>query len=117
MRQLSELNCVVSCCVFETQTRHPIAHAGANPGAAALATHGSELLVAMMAVSRSLGFGHSLPEAAVTLGSHHLLLRGVPRNPGLAMHAVLDKKSANLTLARLQIARLDAVFDEPTASA
>ena len=45
----------------------------------------------MMAASRALGFGHALPEAAITLGAHHLLLRGVPRNPGLAMHAVLDK--------------------------
>ena len=71
----------------------------------------------MMSVSRSLGFGHSLPEAAVTLGSHHLLLRGVPKNPGLAMHAVLDKTSANLTLARLQIMRLDVLFDEPTQAA
>ena len=58
----------------------------------------------MMATSRTLGFGHALPEAAITLGAHHLLLRGVPRNPGLAMHAVLDKTSANLTLARLQVA-------------
>ena len=66
--------------------------------------------------SRTLGFGHPLPEAAVTLGSHHLLLRGVPRNPGLAVHAVLDKTRANLTLARLQILRLDALFDEPPAA-
>jgi len=117
VRQVSELNGVVSCCVFETQSGHPIAHAGANPGSEALATHGSELLTAMMSVSRSLGFGHSLPEAAVTLGSHHLLLRGVPKNPGLAMHAVLDKTSANLTLARLQIMRLDVLFDEPTQAA
>jgi len=29
------------------------------------------------------------------------------------MHAVLDKTSANLTLARLQILRMDAMFDEP----
>jgi len=117
VRQVSELNGVVSCCVFETQSGHPIAHAGANPGSEALATHGSELLTAMMGVSRSLGFGHSLPEAAVTLGSHHLLLRGVPKNPGLAMHAVLDKTSANLTLARLQTMRLDVLFDEPTQAA
>ena len=63
----------------------------------------------MMAASRGLGFGHALPEAAITLGAHHLLLRGVPSNPGLAMHAVLDKTSANLTLARLQVLRMDAV--------
>jgi hypothetical protein len=117
VRQVSELNGVVSCCVFETQGGHPIAHGGANPGGAALATHGSELLLSMMNVSRALGFGHTLPEAAITLGSHHLLLRGVPKNPGLAMHAVLDKTSANLTLARLQIMRLDTLFDEPTQAA
>jgi hypothetical protein len=33
------------------------------------------------------------------------------------MHAVLDKTSANLTLARLQIMRLDTLFDEPTQAA
>jgi hypothetical protein len=117
VRQVSELNGVISCCVFETQGGHPIAHGGANPGGIALATRGSELLTSMMTVSRALGFGHTLPEAAITLGSHHLLLRGVPKNPGLAMHAVLDKTSANLTLARLQIMRLDTLFDEPTQAA
>ncbi|MDQ6628052.1 MAG: hypothetical protein M3Z29_06305 [Pseudomonadota bacterium] len=114
VRQVSELNGVVSCCVFETQSGHSTAYAGANPGAGPLALHGSELVATMMSVARALGFGHSMPEAAITLGSHHLLLRGVPRNPGLAMHVVLDKTSANLTLARLQLMRLDAMFDEPT---
>ena len=117
VRQVSELNGVVSCCVFETQSGHPIAHAGASPGSVALGSYGSELLTAMMNVSRGLGFGHGLPEAAITLGSHHLLLRAVPKNAGLAMHAVLDKTSANLTLARLQLMRMDALFDDPSQAA
>ncbi len=112
VRQVSELNGVVSVCVFETQSGRAVAHAGANPGAAPLAVHGSELLGAMTNASRSLGLGHSPPDAAITLGSHHLLLRAVPKNPGLAMHAVLDKASANLTLARLQVLRMDSLFDE-----
>ena len=112
VKQLSELNGVISCCVFEVQSGKAVAHAGANPGAAELSTHGSALIAAMMAASRGLGFGHALPEAAISLGAHHLLLRGVPRNPGLAMHAVLDKTSANLTLARLQVLRLDSLFEE-----
>jgi hypothetical protein len=28
------------------------------------------------------------------------------------MHAVLDKASANLTLARLQVLRMDAMFED-----
>jgi hypothetical protein len=112
VKQLSELNGVISCCVFEIQSGNPIAHAGANPGSSQLAAHGSTLIAAMMGASRALGFGHALPEAAISLGAHHLLLRGVPRNPGLAMHAVLDKASANLTLARLQVLRMDSLFEE-----
>jgi hypothetical protein len=112
VKQLSELNGVISCCVFDVQSGKAIAHAGANPGATEMAAHGSTLIASMMAASRALGFGHALPEAAISLGAHHLLLRGVPRNPGLAMHAVLDKASANLTLARLQVLRMDALFEE-----
>ena len=35
VKQLSELNGVISCCVFEIQSGNPIAHAGANPGSSA----------------------------------------------------------------------------------
>jgi len=112
VHQLSELTGMVSCCVFEVATGRDLLHAGASPGAKDLAEHGAELLAAMLSTSRTLGLGHALPEAAITLGAHHLVLRAVPKHPGLALHAVLDKSHANLTLARLQILRMDAVFDE-----
>ena len=115
VKQLSELNGVISCCVFEVQSGNPSPTPAPIRAPTQLAAHGSTLLAAMMAASRALGFGHALPEAAITLGAHHLLLRGVPRNPGLAMHAVLDKTSANLTLARLQVLRMDSLFEEPHA--
>ena len=80
-----------------------------NPTDAAFATE----LVA--GTCRAMGLGHAIPDAAITLGAHHLLLRAVPKHPGLALHAVLDKTHANLTLARLQVQRMDAIFDEPAA--
>ncbi|HEY0855451.1 MAG TPA: hypothetical protein VGE16_00235 [Albitalea sp.] len=113
VQQLSELTGMVSCCVFEVATGRDLVHAGASPGAKDLAEHGADLLASMLSTSRTLGLGHALPEAAITLGAHHLVLRAVPKHPGLALHAVLDKTHANLTLARLQIMRMDAVFDEP----
>ncbi|HJV64022.1 MAG TPA: hypothetical protein VJ743_23940 [Albitalea sp.] len=116
VQQLSELTGMVSCCVFEVSTGRDIVHAGASPGPAELAEHGADLLAAMISASRTLGLGHALPDAAITLGSHHLVLRAVPKHPGLALHAVLDKTNANLTLARLQIMRMDAMFDEPPRS-
>jgi hypothetical protein len=115
VQQLSELGGMVSCCIFDVSTGREITHAGASPGAAELAMHGTELLAAIGATSRKLGLGHTLPEAAITLGSHHLLIRAVPRHPGLALHAVLDKTQANLTLARLQVLRMDSIFEEGDA--
>ena len=112
VQQLIELGGMVSCCIFDVATGREITHAGASPGAADLAAHGTELLAAIGSTSRKLGLGHTLPEAAITLGSHHLLIRAVPRHPGLALHAVLDKAQANLTLARLQVLRLDSVFED-----
>lgn len=118
VQQLSELPGMVSCCIFDAASGLEVTHAGASPGAADLALHGKALLAAMGASSRSMGLGHTLPEAAITLGSHHLLLRAVPGHPGLALHAALDKTHANLTLARLQVQRADALFESappPTA--
>lgn len=114
VHQLSELTGMVSVCVLELSSGRPVAHAGASPGPADLATAGTELLASISGTCRQLGLGHALPDAAITLGAHHLLLRGVPKHPGLALHAVLDKSHANLTLARLQVQRMDALFDEPT---
>ena len=73
--------------------------------------HGAELLASIAGTCRAMGLGHAIPDAAITLGAHHLLLRAVPKHPGLALHAVvLDKTHANLTLARLQVQRMDAIF-------
>ena len=115
VHQLAELAGMVSCCVFDVASGLEIVHAGARPDPAELARHGSSLLGAMGATSRTLGLGHAVPDAAITLGAHHLLLRAVPRHPGLALHAVLDKTHANLTLARLQVQRMDALFEAPAA--
>jgi hypothetical protein len=112
VHQLGELTGMVCVCVFVLASGREVAHAGASPGAAELASHGTELLASITATCRNLGLGHALPDAAITLGAHHLLLRPVPRHPGLALHAVLDKSHANLTLARLQVQRMDALFDE-----
>lgn len=111
VQQVSELAGMVSVAVFDVATGRSVLHAGARPGGDELGQHGSALLAAMSQTSRALGMGHALPEAAITLGTHHLVLRAVPHHPGLAMHAVLDKSHANLTLARLQIARLDSALD------
>lgn len=110
-QRVSDLTGVLCCTVFDIGQGRAVAHAGTGTPPAELAQQGAELLASITAAGRALGFGHAVPEAAITLGAHHLLLRPVPKHPQLAIHAVLDKAQANLTLARLQIGRLDAMFE------
>jgi hypothetical protein len=109
--KLLEITGMVSACVFETTTQRSVAHAGARPGPAMLAVQGAALSTAILEASRALGFGATPPDAAITLGAHHLIVRGMPGRPGVLLHAVLDKTAANLTLARLQILRLDSMLE------
>lgn len=114
VEQLRKLNGMLDCCVFEIASGRQVAHAGEMPDAESLASAATTLLGAIVRTGRRLGLTAELPDAAITLDARHLLLRPVPRHPELMLHAVLDKQQANLTLARLQIQRMDDLFDEHT---
>ncbi|MCU0774544.1 MAG: hypothetical protein MUC74_08545 [Ideonella sp.] len=112
MDRVAGITGMVSCAVFEVSTGRDLLHLGARPTGDSLARHGSALVSAILDASRGLGLGAALPDAAVSLGAHHLIVRPLPRHPGLALHAVLDKHQSNLVLARLQLLRFDAEIDE-----
>ena len=110
--QLRKVTGMLGCCVFEAASGRSIADADGTHDAAGLAAAGASLLAALTRTGHRLGLEAGLPEAAVTLDSRHLVLRAVPKHPHLVLHAVLDKSDANLTLARLQIQRMDDLFGD-----
>lgn len=116
IRKCGELKGMVSCCVFELATQRTLGHAGARPGPAALASQGATLMASMAEAAQALNLGTAAPDAAITFGSHYQLLRAVPGRPGLALHAVLDRSVANLTLVRLQLQRLDLLLEDGDAA-
>lgn len=117
VNRLLEITGMVSACVFEVATQRPLAHAGARPGPAMLAIQGGMLTGVMLDTSRALGFGMTPPEASITLGGHHLLLRPLPGHSDMMLHAVLDGAAANPTLARLELSKLDGEVFAQAASA
>ncbi|MDP2004833.1 MAG: hypothetical protein Q8K45_04090 [Rubrivivax sp.] len=98
----------VSVCVFDLHNAQPLAHAGGAPAADRLAQQGTTLLSQMNDASRALGLGPARAEASVSTASHHLLLRPVAGHPGVAVHVVVSATTGNLTLARMQLERIDA---------
>jgi len=98
---------LVSACVFELRSARALAYRGARPDAPQLVAEGLKLFTALASAGRGLGLGPSQPDAMVSLSGHHLLLHPLPGHPGIVLHAVLDASVANLTLARMQLQRVD----------
>lgn len=98
---------VVAVCVFDMQTQRPLAHGGAI-GPDRLSEQGRLMLEALADSTRTLGLGSDLPEAAVSVGQNHLLLKPIPGHPGVVLHLVLQASTSNLTLARMQLERVAA---------
>lgn len=98
----------VAACVFDLHSLQVLAGRGEAPAAERLAQQGAMLLSQMNDASRALGLGPALPEASISTSTHHLVLRPVPGHPGVAVHLVLQASQSNLTLARMQLERIEA---------
>jgi hypothetical protein len=98
---------MISCCVFDRSNGHALAHAGGRPPAEVMQALGERLLVTAGEIGAMMGTGTAVSEATVSYTTNHLMLRALPRQPGVVLHAVLDAATGNLALARAQLQRLD----------
>ena len=98
---------MISCCVFDRSNGQALAHAGGRPPAEVMQALGERLLVTAGEIGAMMGTGTAVTEATVSYATHHLMLRALPRQPGVVLHAVLDAATGNLALARAQLQRLD----------
>lgn len=107
VERCAKIKGVVAACVFDTHSMHPLAAVGGPPSADRLAQQGATMMAAAADSARALGLGSGHAEASVSIGAHHLLLRPVPGHPGVVLHLVLSSGAGNLTLARMQLERID----------
>lgn len=98
---------MISCCVFDRSDGKPLAHAGGQPSAERMQALGEQLLATASDIGTQMGTRAEVLEASISFPTHHVLLRTLPGQPGVVLHAVLDATSGNLTLARAQLQRLD----------
>ena len=88
-------------------TSQPLASAGGRPSAERLAQQGPVLLGQVNDASRTLGMGQTRVEASVSTSSHHLIMRPVPGHLGVALYLVISANTGNLTLAGMQLERIE----------
>jgi hypothetical protein len=98
---------MISCCVFDRSNGHALAHAGGRPPAEVMQALGERLLATAGDIGAMMGTGTAVTEATISYATHHMLLRTLPRQPGVVLHALLDATTGNVALARAQLQRLD----------
>ena len=96
-----------ACCVFDVHTSQTLAAAGGPPSAERLAQQGTVLLGQINEAARALGLGQARAEATVSTSTHPLIQRHGPGHPVVALHLVISAISGNLTLARMQLERIE----------
>ena len=97
---------LVACCIFDTASLRTLAQSGATTHAARLAQQGAALLAQMQVAARALGVDAAQPEAVVTTGTHHLLLRHIGGHPSVAVHMVLLADQTTPSQARADLDRI-----------
>jgi predicted regulator of Ras-like GTPase activity (Roadblock/LC7/MglB family) len=68
----------------------------------------TEVVRAKRAVAKALGLNDTIEDILITLGKQYHLIRPLEKNPAIFLYVVLDKKVANLGMARVQVKSLES---------
>ncbi len=71
----------------------------------------SEVVKAKLSAMQSLGLDDSIEDILITLGKQFHLIRPLAKNPQVFLYLALDKKAANLALARLELKKIEGTLE------
>ena len=74
----------------------------------AAAAANAELMQAKTAAMKALGLKHPIEDILITLGEQYHLIRPLSRNTDVFLYVALDRKTANLGMARLAVKKIEA---------
>lgn len=74
----------------------------------AAAAANSEMMQAKSAAMKALGLSHGIGDVLITLGGQYHLIRPLARNATVFLFVALDRKTANLGMARLAVKKVEA---------
>lgn len=112
INKLSDITGFIGACVVDSSTGMMLVSEGG--GKLDLETAGAlntEVVKAKLNAIEELGLNDSIEDILITLGKQFHLIRPLEKNPQVFVYVALDKKSANLGMARLQVKAVEATLD------
>ena len=105
---LSSIGGFIGGCLVDSETGLMMAaEGGANFDLEAAAAGNTEVVKAKNAAKAALGLDDYIEDILITLGTQFHLIRPLANNPEVFLYVALDKKTANLGMARIQVKNVE----------
>lgn len=105
---LSAIGGFIGACLVDSDTGLMMASEGGGKlDLEAASAANTEVVKAKLAAIEMLGLDDSIDDILITLGKQFHLIRPMANNPTVFLYVALDKKTANLGMARVQVKNLE----------
>ena len=106
---LSSMGGFIGACLVDSETGLMMASEGGNAkfDLETAAAGNTEVVKAKLAAAEMLGLDDSIEDILITLGKQFHLIRPLAKNPSIFLYVALDKKAANLGMARVQVKNVE----------
>ncbi|MEM8978690.1 MAG: dynamin family protein [Pseudomonadota bacterium] len=110
--KLNDISGFIGACLVDTETGLMMASEGGdNFDLEAAGAANTEVVKAKMAAMKMLGIDEAIDDILITLGSQFHLIRPLADTPSVFLYTALDKKSANLGMARVQVKKVENTLE------
>ena len=102
----------IGACLVDSESGMVIvAEGGGNLDLETAGAANSEVVKAKLSAIQTLGLKDSIEDILITLGKQFHLIRPMAKNPQVFLYLALDKKAANLALARLELKKVEGTLE------
>lgn len=110
--KISEIAGFIGACLVDTETGLMMAsEGGENFDLETAGAANVEVVKAKLAAMQMLGLDEAIDDILITLGSQIHLIRPLADTPTVFLYTALDKKGANLGMARVQVKKVESTLE------
>lgn len=109
---LNQINGFIGACLVDSETGLMMAsEGGGGLDLEAAGAANTEVVKAKLAAIAMLGLDDAIDDILITLGKQFHLIRPMAETPTVFLYVALDKKAANLGMARVQVKKVEGTLE------
>jgi hypothetical protein len=110
--KLQDITGFIGGCVVDSDSGMMLASLGGGNGfdLEVAAAANTEVVKAKLRAMQALGLADSIEDILISLGTQYHLIRPMAKNPAVFIYVAVDRKTANLALARTQVKAVEGAL-------